>query len=102
MKNPNVTNRNTYTGEVIDSVSPRQDVKTFLTSRSARPMVENAMLAVGKNRCRALLAKSSMEEAAALAFAADRLSNMAPQGTKIYQEMLRAYGQKAIESIERW
>lgn len=90
-----------YTGEVVDS-TPRYGLGALLSKRSARAMMEDAAWAAGNNRCRALIAKSAMEEAGALAFAAQRISSMTPQVAGICQELLQAYGEKAIESVRRW
>lgn len=91
-----------YTGEVVESTPTRYGLSALLSKRSARAMMEDAAYAAGYNRCRALIVKSAMEEAGALAFAAQHISSMTPQATEICQQLLAAYGEKALESIRRW
>lgn len=103
MQNPmNNYETEVYTGEVLDAFPSRHGMGALMASRSTRMMLEEARLEAGNNRCRALLAKSAMEETGALATMASRLSKMAPQGSEFYYEILRAYAQKTVQKIERW
>ena len=91
-----------YTGEVIDPTPAKYGLGALLAKRSARAMMEDAAYTAGNNRCRALIAKSAMEEAGALAFAAKHISSMTPQAAGICQELLAAFGERAIEAVRRW
>lgn len=102
MKNKNTETHDIYVGDVIDPTPTRHGISAFLTNRSARAMMDDAVYTAGRNRCRALITKSAMEEVGALAMAAGHLSRMAPLGNEVYQDLLRAYGEKAVQSIERW
>lgn len=102
MKNRKTETHDVYVGEVIDPMPSRHGISAFLANRSARAMMDDAIYTAGRNRCRALIAKSAMEEVGALAMAAGHLSQMAPLGNEVYQDLLRAYGEKAVQSIERW
>lgn len=109
MKNPKKDTEpyDVYFEEVIEpspssAPTPKRGISAFLAGHSARMLAEDAMWEAGNNRCRALIAKSAMEETAALAFAANRFSCISPQGKEIYQRILMAYGEGAIKSIERW
>lgn len=102
MKSKNTETHDVYVGEVVDPTPPRHGLSAFLVNRSARAMMDDAIYTAGRNRCRALIVKSAMEEAGALAMAAGHLAQIAPQGSEVYQDLLRVYGEKAVQSVERW
>lgn len=102
MKRVNPETHDVYTGEVVDPMPARYGLGALLPKRSARALMEDAAWAAGNNRCRSLIAKSAMEETGALAFAAQRISSMTPQAAGICQELLQAYGEKALETLRRW
>lgn len=91
-----------YTGEIVDPTPARCGLGSLLPKRSARALMEDAAWAAGNNHCRAMVTKSAMEEAGALAFAAQRISSMAPQAAGICQELLQAYGERAVDTVMRW
>lgn len=92
-----------YVGEVVDPTpATKYGLGALISKRSARAMMEDAAYTAGNNRCRALIVKSAMEEAGTLAFVAKRISCMTPQATEICQQLLAAYGEKAIEAVRRW
>ena len=101
MSYQNPETHDVYTGEVVNS-TPVHRLGALLSKRSARAMMEDAAWAAGNHRCRALICKSAMEEAGALAFAAQHISSMTPQAAGICQELLAAFGEKAVESVRRW
>lgn len=102
MKRMDPETHDVYTGEVVDPTPARYGLGALLSKRSARAMMEDAAWAAGNNRCRALIAKSAMEEAGALAFAAQHISSMTPQAAGICQELLAAFGEKAVDLVRRW
>lgn len=102
MNYQNPETHDVYTSEVVDPTPARYGLGALLSKRSARAMMEDAAYTAGNNRCRALIAKSAMEEAGTLAFVAKRISCMTPQATEICQQLLAAYGERATESIRRW
>lgn len=101
MNYQNPETQEVYVGEVIDPTPARYGLGALISKRSARAMMEDAAYTAGYNRCRALVAKSAMEEAGTLAFVAKRISCMTPQATEICQQLLAAYGEKAIETVRR-
>ena len=102
MKNP-ISNYNTElcAGEILNDFPVKHSIGMLLSPRSARTMLENAAIEAGHNRCRALLTKAALEETGALAMMAGRLTQMAPEGSEFYHEILRAYAEAAVKQIER-
>lgn len=92
----------TLAEEVIPSIPARRSINSFLTSRAGSIMLQDAMLEVGHDRCRALLAQSALQNAGALAAMATRLCSIAPHGSEHYHAIVDAYARNAAEQIERW
>ena len=89
------------TGEILDMVPARRSFsRRGETALSA--MVENALIAAGHDHCQALLTKTALEHTGALSNMATRLSNIDPEGTEHYREIVAAYVRKAVQRIEEW
>lgn len=92
----------TLAEEVIPSIPARRSINSFLTSRAGNIMLQDAMLEVGHDRCRALLAQSALQNTGSLAAMAARLCNIAPHGSEHYRAIVDAYARNAAEQVERW
>lgn len=103
MKYPNVESVvEAFSGDVVDTIPTRRGINTLLAPRSLKLLQENALLVASKNRCRALLAQSAINDSASLAMSVDRLEKVAPLGKPYYQKILAAYADNAAKTIERW
>ena len=102
MKSHNNYAAETFTGDVIDTFSAGRGFNTLLASRQLKLLQEDALIEASKNRCRALLAQSAINDTASLAMTVDRLSLVAPEGKYYYQRILKAYAETTAHNIERW
>lgn len=92
----------TLAREVIPSIPARRSISSILASRAGSIMLQDAMLEVGHDRCRALLAQSALQNTGSLAAMATRLSSIAPQGSEHYRAIVDAYARNATMQVERW
>lgn len=102
MKSRNDYATETFTGDVIDSISARHGFNTLLASRQLKLLREEALVEASENRCRALLAQSAINDTASIAMAVERLSIAVPEGKYYYQRILKAYAEMTAHNIERW
>lgn len=91
-----------YGGELVESIPAKRSLSTMLTSHAGSLMLQDAMLHAANDHCRAMLAQAALEHTGSLAVMTTRLSSIAPQGRKYYEEVLKAYAEKAAMSVERW
>ena len=90
------------TGDIIEPSPAKRSLGTMLTSRAGSLMLQDAMLHAANDHCRAMLAQAALEHTGSLAVMTARLGSIAPQGRKYYEEVLKAYAEKAAMSVERW
>ena len=93
--------------EYTNLVKPQPHRKGLcLRPRSVSSMMgdvmEEAMVEATHDRCRALLAKAGMEHTAALSMMEMQFSNITPQGTLRYAEIVDAYAKRAADKVRRW
>lgn len=92
--------------EYTEAISVPLSTGGYLLPRRAdiivgKVMDEARILSV-HDYCTALLAKSGMENVAALSFMEQQFNSMAPQGAERYREIVDAYAQKVAGKIRRW
>ena len=89
------------TGEILDMVPARRGFSRR-GETALGTMVENALIAAGYDHCQALLTKAALEHTGALSCMAARLSNIDPEGTEHYREIVATYVRSAVQRIEGW
>lgn len=92
-----------YETEVLDMVpqTPRSAYSPR-TQRRASQIMEEAYLAFGYDRCRAVLHRYALENIGALSMTAEQLSQLTPQAAEHYWRIVESYTNQATKDLERW
>ena len=73
-----------------------------LATHSASAIIQSAVLGAGQERCRALLAKSAMENAAALSALESHLREVAPLGAPRYKALADTFCITTAMRLANW
>ena len=95
MRNKNKSNKmpvTILTGDIIEPSPARRNFDTLLSTRPMSTMLQEAMLQVGNDHCRALMAQTAIEHAKLLAVMIRRQNNIALHSSQYYQSVLVVYG----------
>lgn len=90
--------------DAYEPVTPTAGIGALFAAptRSLNALQKDAAFYAMKDRCRALLAKTALEQTAALSMIERQAETMAPENAEEFHEIVKAYAAGASDQLRRW